>query len=86
MSISKIFIPNFVCILTNKREKKVLIRSLILLPGSCPGVGLGGAGGVKNFSLGIYDGVPSTARSCFKLPICCFLFNITMFKIGYFML
>ena len=28
-----------------------------------PGVGLGGAGGVRNFSVGICDGAPSTARS-----------------------
>ena len=46
MSISKIFIPNFVglCVLTKK------------------GVGLRGAGGVKNFSVGTCDGAPSTAR------------------------
>ena len=30
-----------------------------------PQVGLGGAGGVKNFSVGICDGAPSTARSSF---------------------
>ena len=34
-----------------------------------PGVGLGDAGGVKNFSLGICDGAPSTAcSSYFYLP------------------
>ena len=31
-----------------------------------PGVGLVGAGGVKNFSVGICDGAPSTARSSFS--------------------
>ena len=39
----------------------------ILLPRSCPGLGLRGAGGVKNFSVGICDGAPSTARSSFIL-------------------
>ena len=43
-----------------------LKRIFILLPGSCPRVGLGGAGGVKNFSVGIGDGAPSTARSSFE--------------------
>ena len=38
-------------------------RIFILLPRSCAGVGLRGAGGVKNFSVGICDGAPSTARS-----------------------
>ena len=64
MSISKIFIPNFVCVLTNiKKIESILNRIFILLPRSCPGVGLRGAGGVKKFSAGICDGTPSTARS-----------------------
>ena len=65
MSISKIFIQNFVCVLTNK-----LNRIFILLPRSCPGVGLQGAGGVKNFRVGICDGAPSTARSSFFVFFC----------------
>ena len=56
MSISKIFIPNFVCVITKKKIENILNRILILLPRSCPGVGLRGAGGVKNFSVGICDG------------------------------
>ena len=47
-SISKIFIPNFVCILTNERYKTYQTGFL----GHAPGVGLwgtGGAQGVKNF-------------------------------------
>ena len=40
-----------------------LILLILLLPRSCPGVGLRGTGGVKNFSVGICDGAPSTARS-----------------------
>ena len=35
----------------------------ILLPGSCPRDGTWGCWGVKNFSMGICDGAPSTARS-----------------------
>ena len=50
MSISKIFIPNFVRVLTNKRN--ILNRIFILLLGSAPGVGLGGAGGSKILARG----------------------------------
>ena len=42
-----------------------------MLPGSCPGVGLHHAGGVKNFSVGICDGAPSTARSSFLCDRVC---------------
>ena len=35
-SISKIFIPNFVGVLTNERYKTYQKGFLILLPGSCP--------------------------------------------------
>ena len=34
-----------------------------------PWVGNAGAGGVKNFSVGICDGAPSTARSSVRNPI-----------------
>ena len=34
-SISKIFIPNFVCVLTNERYKTYQTGFFILLPGSC---------------------------------------------------
>ena len=60
MSISKILIPNFMCVLTKKDRKHSVAR---VMPGSCPGVGIGVLGGVKNFSVGICDGAPSTARS-----------------------
>ena len=36
MSISKIFIPNFVCVLTNERYKTYQTGLFILSPGSCP--------------------------------------------------
>ena len=35
-SISKIFIPNFVCVLTNERYKTYQTGFFILSPGSCP--------------------------------------------------
>ena len=41
-SISKIFIPNFVCILTNKRYKTYQTGCLFCRLGHAPGVGLGG--------------------------------------------
>ena len=55
---SKIFIPNFVCVLTNKDRKHIAQNF-----DSVAGVGLGGAGLVKNLSMGICDGAPSTAHS-----------------------
>ena len=44
-SISKIFIPNFVCVLTNERHKTD--RIFIFLPGSCPRGGTWGYLGAK---------------------------------------
>ena len=43
-SISKIFIPNFVSILTNERYKTYQTGFLFLRLGQAPGVGLRGAG------------------------------------------
>ena len=43
-SISKIFIPNFVCVLTNERYKTYQTRFSFCLLGHAPGVGLRGAG------------------------------------------
>ena len=45
MSISKIFIPNFVCALTNKRYKTYRMGFLFLHLGHAPGLGLGSGGG-----------------------------------------
>ena len=41
-SISNIFIPNCVCVLTNERYKTCETSFFILLPGHALGVGLGG--------------------------------------------
>ena len=51
MSISKIFIPNFVCVLTNERYKTYQTGFLFCRLGHAPGVGLWalGGGGVKLF-------------------------------------
>ena len=69
MSISKIFIPNFVCVLTNERYKTYQRGFLCCGLGHAPGVGLGVLGGVKNFSVGICNGAISTAHSSLLLRI-----------------
>ena len=54
MSISKIFLPNFVCVLTNERYKTYQTGFLFCPLGHAPGVGLlgtSGAQGVKQFFL-----------------------------------
>ena len=51
MSISKIFMPNFVCVLTNKGYKIYQTGFLFCCLGHAPGVGLRGTGdaqGVKH--------------------------------------
>ena len=46
-----------------------------------PRVGLWGAGGVKNFSVGICDGAPSTARSSLYIFLIIFvIFFVCVFK------
>ena len=46
-SISKIFIPNFVCVLTNERYKTYQMGFLFRHLGHVPGVGLRGTGGAQ---------------------------------------
>ena len=50
MSISKIFIPNFVCVLTNERYKTYQTGFLFCHMVHAPGVGLWGS--KKNFKHG----------------------------------
>ena len=52
MSISKIFIPNCVCILTNERYKTYQKGFFILSPVSCPRGGTFEHWGQKNFKSG----------------------------------
>ena len=47
MSISKIFIPNFVCVLTNERYKAYQTGFLFCRLGHAPGLGLSGTGGTQ---------------------------------------
>ena len=47
MSISKIFIPNFVCALTNVRYKTYQMGFLFCRLGHAPGVGLWGTEGAQ---------------------------------------
>ena len=47
ISISKIFIPNFVCVLTNERYKTYQTELSFCCLGHAPGVGLWGAGGAQ---------------------------------------
>ena len=52
MSISKIFIPNFVCVLSNERYKTYQMGFLFCRCGHAPGAGLcgtRGTQGVKHF-------------------------------------
>ena len=63
MSISKIFIPNFARVLTNKR--KYIEHSFYSGAGVMPQGWDLGVLGVKHFSVGICDGAPSTALSSF---------------------
>ena len=44
MSVSNIFKPNFVCLLTNERYKTYQTGFTFSLLGDAPGVGLGGGG------------------------------------------
>ena len=46
-SISKIFIPNFVCVLTNERYKIYQTGFSFCCLGHAPGLGLWGAGGAQ---------------------------------------
>ena len=47
MSISKIFIPNFMCVLTNERYKTYQTGFLFCPLGHALGVGLWGTGGTQ---------------------------------------
>ena len=72
MSISKILYQTL-CVFSQIKDRNILNRIFILLPRSCPGVGLRGAGGVKNFSVGICDGAPLTALSSLILSFAHYL-------------
>ena len=56
------FLYQTLCVLSHIKDRKHIEQNFHSVPRSC----LRGAGGVKNFSVGICDGAPSTARSSFR--------------------
>ena len=54
-SFSKIFIPNFVCVLKNERYKTYQTGFLFCPLGHAPGVGLWGAGGAQGVKKKIFQ-------------------------------
>ena len=64
MSISKIFYTKLcVCSHKYKKDRKHIEQNFHSVANVMPWVGLRGAGGVKNFRMGICDGAPSSVRS-----------------------
>ena len=54
MSISKIFIPNWVCVLTNERNKTYQTQFLFYRLGHAQGVGLWGTGGAQGVKIFLF--------------------------------
>ena len=70
MSISKIFIPNSLCVFSQIKDRKHIEQNFHLVARVMPWDGSCGCqGGVKNFSVGICDGAPSTARSSLSFAV-----------------
>ena len=65
MSISKIFIANSLCMFSQLKDRKHIEQNFHSVARVISRVGTFGCWGVgvKNFSVGICDGAPSTARS-----------------------
>ena len=64
MSILKIFIQNSLCVFSQIKDRKHIEQNFHSVARVMPRGGGGLVlGGVKNFSVGICDGAPSTARS-----------------------
>ena len=67
MSISNIFIPNSLCVFSQIKDRKHIEQNFHSVARVMPRGGTCGTwGGVKNFSVGICNGAPSTARSSYK--------------------
>ena len=68
----KVFKPNYVLFSQIKDRKHIEYNFHSVAGGHAPWVGLGGAVGVKNFSVGICDGALSTVHSSFyfNLNLC----------------
>ena len=67
MSISKIFIPNSLCVFSHNKDRKHIEHNFHSVARVMSRGGTCGCWGVKNFSVGICDGATSTARS----SLCC---------------
>ena len=57
------FLYQTLCVFSQIKDRKHIEQNFHSVAKVMPGVGLRGAAGVKNFSVGICDGAPSTARS-----------------------
>ena len=62
------FLYQTLCVFSQLKGRKHIEQNFHSVAKVMPWVGLQGAGGVKNFSVGICDGAPSTARS--SIHIC----------------
>ena len=66
MSISMIFIPNSLCVISQIQGRKHIEQNFHSVARVMSRAGTCGCWGVKNFSVRLCDGAPSTARSSFK--------------------
>ena len=63
------FLYQTLCVFSQIKDRKHIEQNFHSVAKVMPRMGLGGAGGVKNFSVGICDGAPSTGRSSLKFEI-----------------
>ena len=66
------------CEFSQIKDRKHIEQNFHFVAKVMPPVGTVGAGGVKNFSVGICDGAPSTARSSFLIEVIQVLYNNCM--------
>ena len=59
----RFFIPNSLCVFSQIKDRKHIEQNFHSVARDMPRAGTCGCWGVKNFSMGICDGAPSTARS-----------------------
>ena len=62
------FLYQTLCVFSQIKDRKHIKQNFHSVDKVMP-PGCGGAGGVKNFSVGICDGAPSTARSSLTLKV-----------------
>ena len=67
MSISKTFIPIFLCVFSQIKDRKHIEQNFHSVAKVMPRGGTEGCLGSQNFTVGYCDGAPSTARSSFGL-------------------